>query len=478
MPTLLDSIAEAVRETIDPGIAETLPMLDKFFLNVFRTSQGVVRDNIGRDWKVKHVYCGSLSGSHAWIKADGPDVALDGSHGGDGFTMYGSGRVWQGIDEMAGPGIIQRVIKLVRGFGNFPIPFELLQMDKLDASVGNIVSELVRGAAKRKSLGDIHAFWKVDDQNSIGKYTSAASLTGTTTQTVTLLSGRIRSFFPGLLLDLYGDSGGKLDNTTQYNPTYPVAVTAVDYLAKTITIRNVSSQTSTTGTNTVHFVGRSPSGTTATNTPEGLLDWIKAGATDTIFDNAISLAQYPQFRSIVNLGNSGALMSDDLNQHIVGFDDAYGEELDTIVTTPGVITGYLQNLDSTSQLVRYQGQNQALAVKAGFQPFGYTYNGMTYNIQTSPNCFIGNVFVLKLRNKNFKKYIPPRLDKTGTRPGFSGECEFVAPLMGSNSIFMPLLSQSAVTNVLQAPYQNLCQFAPRDWKAIRIGTYDENTYNG
>lgn len=483
MATVMDAISEAIRETIDQGISDSLPKLDPVLTNVVRTSQNVVRSNIGRDWKVKHTFTGALSGAHMYRAGAGPDVTIDGSAGTGTVTVYGTGQSWQGVDEMAGSNLIQRVITLKRGMGNFQVPFNLFRVDKLDASVGSVVGEIVRGAAKRHSLSDVHSFWKLNATgNAIGKITADGSGTDitNTTQAFTLTDGRIRSFYPGLYVDIYTDSSGPANLV---NTAAVCIVDKVDYFAKSVSIRTVaSSDTAALSASTAYWLvpgskegvsGNIGSGDgTGDNSPAGLKDWIKTSGTV----QGITLSAYPQFKSIVDTTNSGALESDVLNKYIGGFVDALGMGLDTILTTTGVMLGFLENISSTQQLIRYENQNAALQVKAGFQPMGYMYDGKVYRFATSPNCHTGKVFIIKLGDGNLKKYVPPRLPKVQSEGRFAGECEFVAPLMGFNSIFAPLLANSAVTDSLQAPYENWCEYCMHEPMGIELGTFDENIY--
>lgn len=476
MATLMETVSEAIRETIDQGISESLPDLDPTFKSIMRTSIGVVRTGIGRDWKAKHVFSGSICGSHKWRAAAGRDAQLDGSSGGDGFTIYDTGQVWPSISEMAGPGIIQRELLLKEGFGDFPVPLHLLRSDRLDAAVGSMVGEIVRGASKKQALSRVHAFWKASTGDSIGTIVSDAGGTDitATNQDFVLVTGRIRAFYPGMFIDIYTNSSGVPGSIVDADDT--LFVTKVDYLTKTVTIRALAGETTALGAaTTYHIVPKDSQGLG----PSGLADIISGGGTGepaTVYN--ITLATYPQFKSLVVSTESGALTSDKLNKYVAGFNQAYGLDLDTIIMTDGVLTGFLENLDSTSQLIRYEGQRQAQSIRAGFESFGYMYNGKVFRILVSPYCPIGTVYILKFAGQNFKKYVPPRLPSSQSDGRFAGEVEFVAPSMGSSSIFMPLLLNSAPTDKLRAPYLDWCEFAPTDVRGIKLSTFDENVHTG
>lgn len=509
--TIMDSLSKTIKEEIDPTINETLPELDPTFKQIARSSVGVTRDGIGRDWKKIQVFSTSIAGTHTWRSAAGGSL-VDGLGGRNlqveaGAGQYGTGslRTWQTLDQMTTPGFVQRYCTLVQGYGNFHVPLDVMRTDKLDASVGSVVAQITKGAAKREALSQVHAFWKLGHAST---YTPGAGVQGNLIGTITsisasaqdipaptsapveckLQSGRIRSFFPGLLIDIFAAAG-----TSVINSTNPVVVMRVDYLKKSIWIKKTAGSAASNGivANTASPLLVLPwnngstdlTSTTASYSPSGLVDWIKmattaesdSSPTTSVF--GINLKWYPQFSSIVDTSLSGALTSDVLNKYIGGFSDAYGSELDTILTTPGVILGFLENIDSGAQLLRYDTQGEALAVEAGFMPFGYVHDGKKYRIMTSPNCPTGVVYVLKLGDKNIQKIVPPRLDGVRSDSKFSSEIEFVAPVFGGNGIFMPAYNTSGqLTDAVQAPYLTYCEFMPKMVQGIKIGTFAENIY--
>lgn len=502
MSTLMTTVSQILRQEIDQGIPDSLPELDPAFKQIARSSVGVERNGIGRDWKKLQVFSGSLAGAHSWRSALGPAPSLDGADAAatSGPSLFGAGtlRTWQSVDNIASPGFVTRTISLVQGYGNFHVPLDLMRSDKLDASVGSMVAQIGKGAAKRQALSQVHAFWKlgqigsqVSSNNAIAvviPYSgSSVTVTNSTPVEVKLTNGRIRSFFPGLILDFYLSSDGSL---LGFSTTNAIAIVMrVNYLKKTIWVRRVSggADFNITAADPV-IVMPADNGASATNnditaasktfSPSGLTDWIKAAdgaGANSVY--GIVLDRYPQFSSIVDTSLSGALTSDILNKYIGGFSDAYGSELDTILTTPGVILGFLENLDSGAQLLRYDTQGEALAVEAGFMPFGYVHDGKKYRIMTSPNCPTGIVYVLKFGDKNIQKLVPPKLDGTRADGRFESEVEFVAPVFGGNGIFMPAYTSTAqLADAVIAPYINIMEFVPKMVQGIKIGTFAENIY--
>lgn len=489
MATLLAAVADYLRETIEPGIKDVLPRLDSVTTQLTRTGSGVKRvdgANFGRAFEVRHTYEGALAGTHEWYSPLGSDVTTSGATTTGAFNVFGTGSGWPGIADMAGGNAIQRTIKLTQGRGSLPVPLQLLLADKLDASVASILGVLVRSGAKRFGLAGVHTFWKLDAYNTIGTFVSDGTTLTTTlatgSQTVAIATGRIRSFYRGLFVNLFTDSAGAPDQ--QIGGSAKFAIFSVNYRTQQIKIACVSGSQALTITNTFHVVPRHSSDTTATtaagtaestiNAPEGLVDWHKA--TGTLFNATIDLAKYHEFTSTVDTSYSGPLTSTVLNEQVGGITEAYDVDLDTLVTTQGTILAFLENLESTQQLLRYDAQGSATSVKAGFMPFKYIFNGRELRVMTSRNCPKGTVWVLKLKDGNYKKYVPPKWDKTGMRTEYTEEVQFVGQRLGYTTDIIP--TGGTHTDVLAMPYIQHLQMAPTNCQAVKLGTFDETIYQG
>jgi len=480
MANLMDTIAETIKEEIDQGIDESLPKLDPVATQAVPTSAGVYRTGIGRDWKVKHTFSGSISGSFAWRNATGGTVAIDGSDGANSFSLFGTDALetWQGVNEISSAGFIQKELQLKEGFGNFLLPLKLLRSDRLDASVGSVVSEIVKGAAKRVALSQVHSFWKEDSDNNIGAFTAAGEVLNTTAKEFTLTAGRIRSFFPGLAVQIFKSDGSA---PTGMDASEPVWVDDVDYLKKSIKlVRRSGASNVTLPSASVLILPYDGATSNADNSvaPSGLNDWIKDGTeTDTnVF--GIDVTAYSQFRSI-KASPGGVPDTSVLNKHISGFNDAYGAELDTILLAEGMMLAIVDNIADNTNFVRYDLQNENLAVKQGFQPINYMYNGKLYRIMTSPNCPNATVYVVKLKDQNLRKYVPPKLQGAGSESRFNGSVEFAAPVMGSRNIFLPVTSNDKPANFMQAPHLAWCEYCPKMVQSIKLdGFTDTSIYTG
>lgn len=493
MATITDTVDNILREQIADGISDSLPKLDETFKKVFTSSMGVERGSTGRDWQVKMTFSGSIAGNKFWRPAAGGTVAQDGSSGQQGFTVYGATAMQRFLNanEMAAPGWIQKTVTLKKGVGGFPVPLNLLRADKLDAAIGSQLTELVRGTSMGEALSQIQAFFKISVDHAIVRGTLGATSIATGSGTTFTMSsgsgadpsvpgygatagpGRVRALYPGFAAYLRGEDA--IDTAIGVDGQ-PVWADTVDYKAKTAKLK-IATGSSITGlsTSTVYRVYRYRPDhqtvvTTNSTAPSGLIDFHKTGSTDLF---GIDQTKRPQFNSHVTTTYSGALTSRHLNREIGGFNQALGLQLDTILMPEGVLLGFVDNVEGTQQLLRYNVQGEPLSIEAGFSKLGYHYNGKVYAVETSANTHPKLVWILKLGDGNYRKYVPPKLSGAESQAGFSGEVEWVNPVMGSRNIFRPMLSSDALTDFMAADYETWCEFCPKQLPAIQLGSFDE-----
>lgn len=495
MSTMIESISNVLRETIEQGLETTSPGVDNTLMQIMRSTEGVTKGDWGRTYLVKKVFQHGIAGTHGWRSTLGGTVALDGS-GSDQVSMFGSGdlptagpafQAWQGMEESTAPGFVIRTISLKEGFGHFAVPDHLAMADQLDSVVGPIVGGIAKGAVERIRLSYVHTLWKLDSAYStnaaaagaIGEFTGAgAAISAAGTLTITLTKGKIQSFAPGLVIDVYRKTSSAVSLVHGVNTTTRLVVQNVNYLARQFTVIAVNDATSTFPAETLMILpDRTLLTTDSANTrstPSGWVDWIKSSGT--VF--GISLTTNPWLRSIKDLSNSGALTGDKLNYYITGFHEAYQRKPSALITTPGVITGLLDNVD-TSNVLRYDVQGEAKSVVAGFAPFAYVYDGMKIDILSTTQCFTGTVILTEL-NGNIKRYVPPAMPGAGKGGmGFSGEVQFWAPSYGLKSIFMPgYNAAAALVDGRWAPYKTFCEFCPDRPQSIMLGTFSESSYSG
>ena len=474
MAQVVDSTAiqNIVREEISPGIQESLPDIDGIFRTMKSTSMGVVRNTgIGRDYKVKHNFTASLAGAFFWKASPlGSTVNSNVSPP----VMWDTLVAFPGADEATNMGTVQRELQLVQGTGNFFLPIQLFQVDTLDAATIKYVGENIRQVAKLVAHMNALSFYTVIPTNTFKPMARIESVTsgGTTgdaTVTISLdgttyLNGRIRNFYPGMLVDIF-------DTNASYASFIPssnyAVVTTVDYLNKTVTI--VTTAGGTWDTNNIAAgdyilakdTGAPGGGTPVGYGPSGLETWIKSSGT--VF--GIALGTYPQFKSLVT-AVSDSLTESTLNRYIGTFFDDLGMKLDTVITTGGVVR---ELLDQVEDLGQFQRQGAVVQWKGGWGDIGYQYNGHSFKWLLSSYSQPGSAYIVKTGSGNLKRYVPPRVPGTGTHKAFDGEVQFVAPWGGSKSIFKPLHNSSgATTELVEAPFITLHECAPTDIQSIKL----------
>ena len=326
------------------------------------------------------------------------------------------------------------------------------------------------------------------------------------TPTVGGAAGQIRRLYDGQRVDIY------YENTTATPDQFdrlnavdqPVFVDNVDPLRDSfhLKIKNGSALV-LADTRTHYLVPRksSPSGSATVNTgASGLVDWIKGTgslgvavtAGSGLGSAALTLERVPQLRSY--LATVSANLSElTLMQYLARCAMALGNlwTVDTLVSTPGVWVGFFDEMDApistTSATTEYvspsysvnRPYDQPFRIAGGLaKKMTFTYDGRTYVLTSSPFCHAGVCWGLKTRDQNFKMYVPPRIRDTGTHELFSDAVEFIGPLLGYDSIFIPVSSAvapvGAVTNFRQMPFDLPHEFWPDTIPGMKLSSITES----
>ena len=471
MATTIGSIANVLREELAPGIRESLADIDEVFKNIVSTSMGVERDGLGRTWQFIHTFETGLSGGYKIRSAAGPNVVS----GLNNVTMLGTPQGYPSQAEVTSAAYLQKTITLKEGAGSLAIPHQYLRADQLSAAIGSAVKAELRGTAKK--IAHTHAihFYLDDTTNAaiadVGDV--SATVTNNTTTAITVDFGGtnaqapIRRFYPGMLVDFF-----KSDGTVQRNPNSLWVTDELDPLADKVTFRSVDGVTAVTLADDDVVVFKD----SRAQQFSGLNSWIKNSGS--VF--GISLTNFPHFKSHLPSGIGAALTETVLNKHWARFYDAYGTtmKLDTIITTPGVTIGYLDNLSSTgaaNQVGRWNRSGEPLEVSAGWGGFNYVYNGMPVSWLISSYVARKNLYAIKLGMQNIKRFVPPAIPGTTSEDGFDGSVEFIAPLGGSNGPFLhSRLPSGAVGDNVEAPFAVVQEFAPEYVQSIKLVNITES----
>jgi hypothetical protein len=282
-------------------------------------------------------------------------------------------------------------------------------------------------------------------------------------------TGRIANFMPGQVLQMFDT------DHSPANISDALVVARVDYVDKKVTLVklkgsgdadfsasdiSVESDGTYVGLYTGSASGTCPSG------PSGIETWLVSSGSDVF---GFNLGNHPQFKSLVAAVN-GVLDEATLNKYVGGFFDAYGAMygLDSVMTTTGVLTAYMEAIDG---LYRYQRQGERLTLHEGWASMDYAWQGQQFEIMASRYIYPETVYIHKTRDQNIKRY---GLPKYGTQTsGFPGGIDFVAPLLGSSTIFMPTRQSDDIIQFAQAPFNIFREWCPDQLPGVKLTAVTE-----
>ncbi len=461
------------------------PRVDGIFSKMYDTSEGVVAGG-GRvgtttgGFTVIHTFATGVAGAFRNLAAGG-DNDIDPDITGQSI-MYSPSVTFPSATDATAPGYVQKTITLIEGLGVFALPLHLIMAEQLDATIAKPVSLTIKGTAKNVAQSEANNFYATDGTNIAlctlvkdADSTSNPSVTYTTGNstddtmniafgTVADVIGRVGRFYPGMTCDIF-----KSDFTAK-RVTGSLICTNVDYVDR------VAMLTSLTGVNLKTL------GSFEAN--DVVILWDSANDTDnvafgpsgidkwTVNDNAsifgIDQTKHSQFNSVVSAVNN-VLDQAVLDTNVGAFFDAYSDmcDLDSFITTAGVINNYIANTDG---LWRYERHNTgALKLKEGWTSFDYTYQGRDFELLQSRYVSNGILYGCKLADQNLKRYVPPRIPSAGKRSEFAPEIQWLGPIVGSNSIFLPARNSSAkLTRFVEAPFFCQREVCPEQLQGIKL----------
>ena len=241
MATISAGIQLTLEEKIVPTIFESLWELDPIYPMIARSSMNVVRNRgIGRGWNVLKTWVAGIAGGAKFMGPAGGNI-VSGPHN---FTMYDGAQTFPALDETSAPAFIQTTVQLVEHRGNFYLPHQILRADRLNASIGSVVAQNLKGVGTLLAQQEAAVFYSTDTTTyalaDVGD--SSASMANKSADTAAIevdlsatnTSGRVHRFRQGMLVDLYDSTGA-----TKRNSSFYVAVDNIDPLSKKITLRRV-----------------------------------------------------------------------------------------------------------------------------------------------------------------------------------------------------------------------------------------------
>lgn len=465
MPAVIDGISSFIKETFSPQIRESLVGIDPFMGDFLENNVSATSEGMGRDYYVLHTIVTSLAGA---IKATGAPLgdtlALDGNpyNGASPTTArsitYAASSLstFPSIGDFVGPGSIVRKVQLRGWQGSMYLPIDLKRASSLTAAIADSVRINVEQTAKNVAMQRANSFMSPEYTHRALDTLSGSISGGTTSHTyVTFTATRPRAFAPGMMVDIHDATGGwaLVHNggfvVRSVNP-WTGAVTLDTANAATISTANVAAG------DVVCLRGSRGNG------PFGLFYWLTN--TGTVFNIDLTVDTVYQSMVINNLGT--ALTDSKLREYFGGFISRMDLDKlpDLLLTTQGVINGWLAEVDDMKRWMPTGGASD----RGNKGEYMFNYDSRSYPIRACTLMPSGWLAAFKSKN-NIIRYTVPRIRGTGTEGEFSNEVEFIAPLLGSTSIWMPTrTSTGAVTRMMQAPFEIVENYAPEVMQGILI----------
>lgn len=501
MATELGAVIElTIRQEIEQGILESLPMEDPIWPDIQRSDVGVVRAprGMGRDFLIQKVYRTGVGGAGHWGTIGGGTLLDTEAGTATGARVLDSPRSYPAHNEGTSSEFVTVQGQLIKFRGNIHMDESVMLANELSASIGDVVGLKIKDAARKFSSSLTHAFYALPTQGSGSDVDNVLGVVGTThtdpddsgnaavigdsAVTVNISAGQLANFYPGQNLELFDPTG--LIRRHASAATLRVAgdsfliVDSVDRVGDTMTLRLHGGGTFDTeiAASDLLIAQRDPTaneaditndatGEAKTRLPYGLNDWIKASGTlfDENDENGLSLTNYPQFKSVTG-AISGVLTEPDLNQFFGRFWHYYGGhvDLDTILMTMGVLNGYMTGIDGQFQ---WQRNNLTLKTRSGWSEFDYTLNGKLFSVRISRGLEAGALVALGLKNGNLKMFVPPKIGGVSSDSRFSPLIDFVNP---GSSIFKMYHSASLSTEYREAPFRAFLNVLPDDPQSIKL----------
>jgi len=465
MANIADSIEDILREELSPASDEALFEADPLFEEILKTSVGVVRDDVGRDWSKKQTFVTSLAGA---IKAEAAtgmegDTLTFGGSDTEPSTIYSPVAGWPSVGQTPSPGYAQKTISLKRWRGNLFLPLDLFRADQLNASIISAVGTTLKQTCRNVAMQRANNFTASDGVKLLGlvgaspKNDAGDAVDDEDRECVVTLEAttQIRRFAPGMMVEIRNDADGTLRN----DGTYPnVIITKVDPIGGTIRVTHVSSSgTWATAPAADDYIVLANSFTAAAtgHGPTGLLQWITNSGTP----YGISLTNFPQFKSKIT-AISATLTDQLLKAHLGAFQDTHNRDQwpETLIVTPGVLSDYNQEVVTYRN---YESQNQPIRRHGGFDSGArFSFDGWEYRFATSNIIPKGYVIACKMRNGNIQRLVPPNLPGSGSQEEFPQDVEFIAPALGFPRPWMHTTSSDQLTPYVQAPFEIIEEYVP------------------
>lgn len=484
MANIADSIQNTIEAKIVPSIFESLWNLDPFYPMLARSSMGVKSKDIGKGFQVLKTWVTGVAGGAKFTSVGGSNVVS----GPQNFNVYSTPGSFQGVDETTSPAFIQTTLSLIEHRGNFYLPHTILRADQLTSSIGSVVAQNLRGVSDLIAQQEAAVFYSTAPTTkalaALGTVATSCANVASDTAAINVdldlggASGRVHRLRQGMLIDIYDSTGA-----TKRNAGFYLAVDNVDPLAKVFRVRRVDGgvfQVANLVDADIVVIKDS-----VNQGAHGIENWIADGTSVTSFFG-IDVRNFGQFKSYVPSAISAALTETTLNRHFGLFYESFpGKKLDCVLTTMGVLLGFIDNLDTgaaggltaQSGRMRYDRQGEALDIEAGWEAFKYRFASRPVEIYTSTYCGSGLLYAGKMKDGGIVRYVPPAIPGTKQDSRFGREVEFIAPLGGTGGykgIFKHAHNAAgATTDFVEAPFVRQWNVMPDQPNFMKLSTITE-----
>lgn len=483
---LLSALQYEFVQRLTPGVRDISIRLDPVFQNVIEGSFDLSKDPINQDWKVWYTYTGALAGGLQYSSVPSNNFVLDGT---DRANIIDSLPSFPGLQDSSMPSLGRFNVGLASVRGNMYMPFAVLQAQAALPTITDYPALVLKKHIEKVAHLQACAFYADANGGLVQLNSTASTLTDTLasdghTVTVTpgsastalITDGRIRRIKPGMYVDIYNSAFSSQHNANGFalivgvvnNKNYGTASTIKIYFQSTVDAAAFAAGAVSEGSWLTPRGALASVATSKSMLPCGYKSWtIESG---TLFgyhgDSTLNdITKMPELMSIT-ASSVGDVTETVLNQYISLFQEARDGDLDTILTSAGVLVNLLDTPLSNNWF-QFQRQGEALDLRLGWKGISYTFDGREYTIHQSPFISKGELAVLQTKNGNLRRHYPPRIPGMGLESGFPDAVQWVGPMFG-NSIWMPVLNGARVTEGAQAPYLMNMQVTARDPRGILL----------
>jgi len=499
--SLIDLHSDRIEEIINKNVDVLLPSLDPCWQDTITTSQGVgPADAIGRDMKILRVFQGGLTGvlEQAQPHADFPLYGDATDNGALGSRIHTQSLVQSFPSPLTGANQspYRLGIKMRAMVANIMFTLGELTAEATPALIGQIIAPKLEGFA-RNIAHQLCNYWYLNEADKFSicfNGTDGGMVnpvdTGTGPYYLTFEPGNFACdrFYPGMIVDIFANSAGVPDDTTQRAAATAIYVDYVDELKNKVRLVSATDLVNVVATDHVVYAN---SNTTSTFTGiAGINSWLRDGSeTNTELMGAdadgtddIDVVTKTEHKSLgYDLANV-ALTEHTLRQLFRRFHCAkakHGYYVDCCIASEGVWMAYegtkigREFIDRTTRVggTSPQGYNS----NTNFGGHSFTIDGRTYNGYTSTYVEDGTVYGIRKGGDNWKRYVPH--DIKNSKP-FDRNAAFIpfrfvaSSLTGLSSNQLPIYGTSGATTTVtegsQMPGWLRMQLVPEQFCGIKL----------